>query len=193
LEYLTHDAGQLEMEAVDRISNRTGIKYLSGIVSYVTKRLREGDRKTPEHMFLLGVVNNDSFINGRLQGEFYSDVPPALQLWKSQGKNICLFSKGDLGSLPFPFRYATDGPLDQYIDKYFGIETGDKTDPDSYKRIADALIKDPRMILSLNDLPKELDAADKAGYQCIMVIRPSNEAVAAHKYRSVQSFKEVSI
>ena len=101
--------------------------------------LMDRDRKSTPLKSLQGRIWEAGYRSGELRGQVYPDVPPALARWKQQGRVIAIFSSGSVQAQKLLFRHSEAGDLTRYIDAYFDTTTGPKQQPQSYRRIADAL------------------------------------------------------
>jgi len=92
------------------------------------------------------------------------------------------------------FAHTESGDLTKLIDSYFDTGVGKKTDPASYQEVASSLSLEPNQIQFISDVVKELDAADDAGMQTCLCIRPGNPPQpATSRHRTIQSFDELFV
>ena len=122
----------------------------------------------------------------------FADVAPGLTRWREAGLALAIFSSGSLLAQKLLFGFSTAGDLTRFIDHHFDTTTGAKTEAESYRRIAEAIRVAASEVLFVSDIPRELDAAQAAGMQVILAIRPGNAAVdGANDYRIIRSFDEL--
>ena len=94
------------------------------------------------------------------------------------------------------FGHSEAGDLASSFAAFFDTEVGHKREPESYRRIAQALGQAPADILFLSDVVEELDAARDAGMRTLLLDRredyPSaRTGEATHGHRRVTSFAEI--
>ena len=90
------------------------------------------------------------------------------------------------------YQSSNKGDLTGLINGYFDTNiVGDKSKKDSYLIIADKVQEAPKRILFISDVLPELDAADSAGYNVKLVVRPGNKSVTENDYKIVTSFTEL--
>jgi len=137
------------LRIIDKIKQETGLKTGEEVIAYVLSEIDKRNLK-PEFLALCGEVNVDGYKTGRLKGEFFADVPLALQRWKQNGRGIYVYSNGSEESQREMFRTASQGDLTGLIRRFFDTaEVGTKYEADSYKRIADRIQTGTRNILFL--------------------------------------------
>jgi len=191
-EYITRDNPEAT-KIVDRIKREQGFDKGEQVISYVSTQIKKRNFD-PDYMKLSGMVNQDGYEQGRLQAPFFEDVPRNLQKWRQNEKGIYVYSNGSPDDQEIIFRHTNQGDLTNLVDGYFGTGNfGSKYESDSYLRISDTLDTKPKEIAFLSDVKEELDAADKAGYEVVLVNRPGNKPVGQNDYTSVNSFDEIKV
>jgi enolase-phosphatase E1 len=148
------------------------------------------DSKCTPLKSLQGKIWQEGFDNGELHGEVYVDVPPAFARWRGQGREICIYSSGSVLAQQLLFRTVQSGDLTPLIAAYFDTQTGIKTVPESYKKIAASLGHPTSEILFLSDAAKEIDAAKAGGMHALLCDRnmPSTLVPVA---TTIRSFDEI--
>jgi len=160
----------------------------AGVTAYV-HWLMDRDRKSTGLKSLQGRIWQEGFEGGRLQGQVYPDVAPALARWRGQGRRAAIFSSGSVLAQKLLFRSTPAGDLTRYLDGYFDTTAGPKASPASYARIAAALGEEPPALLFLSDVVAELDAARAAGLATGLAVR--DDAPAPQGHPRVDSFDAV--
>jgi len=146
---------------------------LASVAAYV-HWLMDRDRKSTPLKALQGRIWEEGYRQGELKSQVFADVPPGLERWWGQGKEICIFSSGSVLAQKLLFAHTTAGDLTGFIHGYFDTNVGAKTDAESYRRIAAALQWLPAEVLFISDVTAELDAARSAGMQTALCLRPGN-------------------
>lgn len=136
--------------------------------------LMDQDRKSAGLKALQGHIWDIGYRSGVLRGEVFDDVPAAFERWSQDGIGVAIYSSGSVLAQRLLFGTTASGDLTRFISAYFDTAVGSKTSPDSYRRIADALEQPPAQILFVSDVGSELDAAQKAGCQVTLCVRPGN-------------------
>ena len=89
------------------------------------------------------------------------------------------------------FAHTEFGDLSHLLRGHYDTTTGSKRERSSYHRIADAMRLPSAEILFLSDIVPELDAANEAGMQTRLVVRPGNApAPAGHRHAVIHNFGE---
>ena len=150
------------------------------------------DRKSPPLKALQGLIWKEGYRSGDILGEVFPDVPAALLRWSSSGRRVAIFSSGSVLAQQLLFRHSTAGDLAPFLSSYFDTLLGAKGDPASYTSIASALQLSPGQVLFVSDVPRELDAANMAGMQLRLSVRPGNVVIpAGHGYATIESLDEL--
>ncbi len=178
----------LNPPSLDYSSHEARVNSLAAYVHWLMDR----DRKSTPLKSLQGRIWEDGYRTGELRSQVFPDVPPAMERWRSQGKNISIFSSGSVLAQKLLFAHTTAGDLTRFIQSYFDTTTGPKTEPESYRLIAEALERPPSEIVFFSDVTAELDAARSAGMKTVLCARPGNRPQpAAHSHSIIQTFEEL--
>lgn len=153
--------------------------------------LMDQDRKSTALKSLQGKIWEAGYLSGKLRGEVYPDVAPAFARWTKQRKQIYIYSSGSVLAQKLLFAHTTDGDLTNYIGDYFDTATGPKREPASYRSISEAIDISTGEILFLSDVTVELEAAQNAGMQTTLSVRPGNAEGASSWTASVNNFDSI--
>jgi len=142
---------------------------------------------------LQGHIWRTGFLAGDLQGNFFDDVVGVLKEMKKTGVKTYIYSSGSREAQRMFFRHTKHGDLRPLISGFFDTSSGMKVEASSYKNIQDSLgCDDPSQILFATDLHAEAEAALEAGWQSVLVIRPSNKPLPATPVTStITSLQEI--
>lgn len=148
--------------------------------------LMDHDRKSPGLKTLQGLIWENGYQAGELRGEVWEDVPVAMKRWRTQGREIAIYSSGSELAQRRLFESTADGDLTPLITAFFDTRVGAKIEAGSYAKIAQALGHPEPSILFVSDVTAELRAARAAGLQVILSVRPGNAPQAdAHLFPAV--------
>ena len=166
--------------------------FIPEILAY-TNFLIDNDRKSRPLKSLQGKIWQKGYESGELRSEVYEDVPRAFRRWASQGKTIAIFSSGSVLAQKLLFANTNYGDLTKYISAYFDTGVGGKKEAESYLKIASTKsFPQVENFLFISDIEEELDAANEAGMQTILSIRPGNAPLSSEtKHQIIHSFDEV--
>jgi enolase-phosphatase E1 len=163
---------------------------LTSVVAYV-HWLIDRDRKSTALKSLQGKIWELGYRTGALRSQVYPDVPSALGRWRGQGRQICIFSSGSVLAQKLLFGHTTEGDLTASISAYFDTQVGPKTAASSYAQIAVKLQVAPAEILFISDVTAELDAAEFAGLQPVLCVRPLRPQPTPSQYPVIRTFDEI--
>ena len=149
--------------------NRT-ISTPSEIIEVLNQWSQEDKKITPLKT-LQGILWEEAYTSGTIQGHVYDDVAPALKRWKEKGIQLGVFSSGSIAAQKLIFGYSVAGDLTPYFSAYFDTSTGGKREAATYQLIAEKLGILASEILFLSDITEELQAAASADLQTIQLVR----------------------
>uniref|UniRef100_A0A670KFJ7 Enolase-phosphatase E1 n=2 Tax=Podarcis muralis TaxID=64176 RepID=A0A670KFJ7_PODMU len=152
------------------------------------------DRKTTALKQLQGHIWRAAYENGRLKGEFFDDVVPAVRKWREAGMKVYIYSSGSVEAQKLFFGNSTEGDICELFDGHFDTKIGPKVDSESYQRIAASIGCSTSNILFLTDVTREADAAEEVDVHVAIVVRPGNAGLTDDEksyYRLITSFNEL--
>lgn len=158
--------------------------------SYVRWLIASDSKITPLKA-LQGKIWEAGYHSGDLRGVVYPDVAPALARWRAQGRRLAIFSSGSVLAQKLLFAYSTAGDLTVFVDRFFDTTTGPKREARSYRQIAAELGIASSEGLFLSDVVAELDAAQAAGMQTALALRPGVRLLATSGHPTVHNFDEL--
>ncbi|SCU86238.1 LAME_0D05116g1_1 [Lachancea meyersii CBS 8951] len=134
------------------------------------------DVKDPILKELQGLVWQHGYASGEITAPVYAD---AVDFIEKTDKPVYIYSSGSVKAQKLLFQYVKSQQetidLRPRIQNYYDINTsGIKTDAESYVRIAKDIGLPAGDILFLSDNSLELKAAQHAGFQVRLAIRPGN-------------------
>jgi len=152
--------------------------------------LMDQDRKLTALKALQGKIWAEGYAQGRLRGQVYDDVPPALARWTRSGRRVAIFSSGSVLAQKLIFGHSDHGDLTPFLSAYFDTTTGAKREVESYRRIASALGALASSGLFVSDVVAELDAAREAGLATALAVR-TPPGPSGHGHPEVTSFDQL--
>ena len=167
--------------------------------------LVNSDTKASYLKGLQGLLWKDGYRSGEIKAPLYSDVVPALNKWKADGKSLMIYSSGSVAAQKLLFEYTgVEGSdlkteaavnVNPILSDYFDtINAGPKTAAASYSKILAAhaaAFLEPESWLFLSDNVLEVEAAKAAGLTSYIVQRPGNAPLAdtvPEKHRVITTF-----
>ena len=149
------------------------------------------DAKATPLKTLQGMIWQQGYQDGRLEGVLYPDVAPALRAWQAAGLALYVYSSGSIAAQRLIFGHSNAGDLSGLFAGNFDTHTGGKREAASYRDIAAQIGLPPGAILFLSDVEAELDAADAAGLRVIQLVRAEDGTVASSRYPVASSFTAI--
>jgi enolase-phosphatase E1 len=181
---------QEEQESDTKELRQPRIDSIDTVVTYVN-RLIDLDRKSPALKSLQGKIWKAGYNDGSLKSPIYNDVIEAFERWRHKAIKINIFSSGSVQAQQLLFANTEAGDLTRYIDQYFDTSVGKKMDPQSYLTIASKLSLNPTQVLFVSDVVAELDAANNAGMQTRLCVRPGNPPQPDGGFQRITTFREL--
>ena len=133
------------------------------------------DRKATPLKALQGMVWEQGYKAGQLQGHVYPDAVEALKAWHQAGFKLYVYSSGSIQAQKLIFGCSEAGDLSALFSGYFDTTSGPKREAQSYQRITQAIGLEAAQILFLSDIVEELDAARAAGMATCGLAREGGE------------------
>jgi enolase-phosphatase E1 len=134
------------------------------------------DRKHTALKALQGMLWRDGYARGDFRGHVYPEAAVALRRWAEAGHPLAVFSSGSVEAQKLLLGHSEAGDLTPLFSAFFDTQVGHKREADSYRRIAEALGREPAEVLFLSDVVEELDAAREAGMRTVLLDRPEDYA-----------------
>ncbi len=181
--------------AVAQVAAELGVDP-SDVDAVVAQLVRwiDDDVKAAPLKSLQGLIWEQGYARGELTSHMFDDVEPVLRAWKGAGIALVIYSSGSVAAQKALFANAPQGNLDELVDANFDITTaGPKREPASYERIAETLGIVPERLLFLSDVQAEIDAAHKAGWQAIGVLRQGETQATAAGPDIVDNFADIHV
>jgi enolase-phosphatase E1 len=144
------------------------------------------DRKATPLKELQGMLWADGYAAGDYRAHVYPDAASALRRWHAMGVSLYVYSSGSVAAQKLLFGYSEAGDLTPVFSGYFDTRVGGKRETASYAAIAQHIGAPCREILFLSDVVDELDAAQAAGLEAVLVCRDAPPPPTRH--RTVDSF-----
>jgi len=157
------------------------------------RRLMAEDRKSTGLKLLQGVIWEEGYRSGTIQGHVFPDVPGALRAWRAAGRRLRVFSSGSVHAQKLLFGHSTFGDLTPLFEGFHDTTTGPKREASAYAAIAAAYGLPAGEILYLSDVTEELDAAAAAGLRTGLLVRPGNRPAEPGGHAVFGDFGEIGL
>lgn len=164
----------------------------AAVIAALTRWIGEDSKITPLKA-LQGLIWEEGYRSGALEGHVYEDAAAALKRWAEQGLKLYVYSSGSIAAQKLIFGHSPFGDLTSLFSGYFDTTTGPKKESDSYHRIAKALGTAPQAVLFLSDSAEEIAAASAAGLRTVQFVREGQAQPVAPGQPSARSFAEITI
>ncbi|RLN50073.1 hypothetical protein BBJ29_000901 [Phytophthora kernoviae] len=176
--------------ALDAQQNKD--KLIEALVHYIKWNVG-ADRKIGPLKSLQGHMWLQGYESGELKALVYDDVPPCLERLCASGMRVGIYSSGSRQAQKLLFQYSDKGDLRKYLSVYFDTKIGHKRETGSYKEIVQSLgVDSPKDVLFVTDVIEEAQAAEAAGLDTVLSVRPGNkELPEVHHFPTIRSFAEL--
>lgn len=138
--------------------------------------LIEEDRKLTALKDLQGLVWEEGYASGALQGPLYPDVAPALRRWRNAGLGLAVYSSGSVRSQRLIYGHSNAGDLRELFQHWFDTRIGSKQESASYRQIVTCLGVPAGSVLFISDSISELKAAAASGLAVLLCDRDDSLA-----------------
>jgi methylthioribulose 1-phosphate dehydratase/enolase-phosphatase E1 len=182
-------ASQQEVSAaapeVDRLDACKVAEYVRFLVAQ--------DRKLGALKTLQGRIWELGYASGELKGQVFEDVARALRSYRGR-LAASIYSSGSRQAQALLFRHSDRGDLTSCLSAYFDTTVGGKGDAASYADIALTLGVRASRVLFVTDVLAEARAAQQAGMQVRLSLRPGNAAIEEqHEFATVTTFDDLEL
>lgn len=163
---------------LDAVAAESGIEGMRTevLIDELQRWIRE-DRKATPLKTLQGLLWQQGYERGELQGHVYQDAADYLCRWHDRGLHLYVYSSGSVQAQKLIFGYSVAGDLTPCFSGYFDTRIGSKKEARSYLNIVETLGVEPATVLFLSDVEAELSAAEEAGMQTCWLLRESEPDV----------------
>ncbi len=151
----------------------------------------DADAKLTGLKQLQGLIWEKGFKSGALCATLFDEVARVLRDCHSSGLQIRIYSSGSVHAQKMFFSHTTSGDLTPLLKGYYDTTTGPKRDAASYRAIAEDAGFAPADVLFLSDVTAELDAAQAAGMQTALAIRPGNRETERARHLLFHSLHDI--
>jgi enolase-phosphatase E1 len=151
----------------------------------------DADRKATPLKAVQGMIWEQGYAEGNLQGHVYPDTPEWLHAWHTRGLALYVYSSGSAAAQKLIFGHSVAGDLRGYFSGFFDTRVGGKKEASSYDAIRSRIGLAASEILFLSDVGAELDAAAAAGLQTCQLLRDAGTEPAEGHPRA-RDFAEVN-
>lgn len=151
----------------------------------------DADRKATPLKAIQGLIWQQGYAEGSLQGHVYPDTPEWLHAWHTRGLALYVYSSGSVAAQKLIFGHSVAGDLCSYFAGFFDTRVGGKKEVASYEAICSQIGLAGSEILFLSDIGAELDAAAAAGLQTCQLLRDAT-AEPAPAHPQARDFAEVN-
>ena len=164
----------------DTIEHETGTRPTYEELPVLLTTWIDQDRKQAGLKGLQGMIWDEGYRQGAFEPELYSDVLPALTIWRARGIRLGIYSSGSEQAQRLLFAHTNIGDVTSLFEHYFDTSVGEKKAASSYHTISERIGLPPGHILFLSDAEAELDAAASTGFRTAHVVRPGTNASTRH-------------
>ncbi|KAM9820325.1 enolase-phosphatase E1 [Neosynchiropus ocellatus] len=181
------------VHTVDQTVHTDEEKAIREVVENVLWQMA-ADRKSTALKQLQGHMWRSAYSSGRIKGEVYQDVTPSIRRWRELGLKVFVYSSGSVEAQKLLFAHSVEGDLLDLFDGHFDTSMGAKVDGKSYERIAERIGCQPEEITFLTDVTREAKAAEDAGVNVVIVVRPGNLELTDEEqasYSLITSFSQL--
>ncbi|KAJ0057617.1 hypothetical protein NL108_009409, partial [Boleophthalmus pectinirostris] len=151
------------VHTVDQTVHTDEEKAIREVVDNVLWQMA-ADRKSTALKQLQGHMWRTAYTSGKIKGQVYEDVIPAIRRWRERGLKVYIYSSGSVEAQKLLFEYSIEGDvldasirllhLHTLFDGHFDTNIGAKVDSKSYKNIAERIGCGPDEITFLTDVTR---------------------------------------
>jgi enolase-phosphatase E1 len=173
------------LEEARRLSGREPLAALLGWM--------DADAKVAPLKSLQGMIWEEGYASGALQGALYPDVAPNLRRIHAAGLLLYVYSSGSVQAQRLIFGHSVAGDLVPLFTGFFDTAIGGKREVGSYLRLAAEAGLASGEMLFLSDIGEELEAARLAGMATLQLVRQEDGTVPASGFPQAGNFNAVMV
>ena len=140
---------------------------------------------------LQGRIWADGYGSGAITAPLFADVAEALRRWHGTGLQLAVYSSGSVPAQQLLYRHSNSGDLTGLFSHWFDTRVGAKQQPDSYRKIAEAMGVEPSGVLFISDALAELEAAHGAGMAVLLSDRPGNPNRDSGPFERISDYSQL--
>jgi enolase-phosphatase E1 len=140
---------------------------------------------------LQGRIWADGYGSGAITAPLFADVAEALRRWHGAGLRLAVYSSGSVPAQQLLYRHSNSGDLTGLFSHWFDTRVGAKQQPDSYRKIAEAMGVEPSGVLFISDALAELEAAHGAGMAVLLSDRPGNPNRDSGPFERISDYSQL--
>ena len=140
---------------------------------------------------LQGRIWADGYGSGAITAPLFADVAEALRRWHGAGLQLAVYSSGSVPAQQLLYRHSNSGDLTGLFSHWFDTRVGAKQQPDSYRKIAEAMGVEPSGVLFISDALAELEAAHGAGMAVLLSDRPGNPNRDSGPFERISDYSQL--
>lgn len=184
-----HPAAQALLQVAPRHASPA-----SRVLPYLRWLIQE-DRKLTALKDLQGLVWEEGYASGALQGPLYPDVAPALRRWREADLGLAVYSSGSVQAQQLIYGHSNAGDLRGLFQHWFDTRIGFKQESTSYRKIVTLLGTPADSVLFISDSIPELKAADASGLAVLLCDRGDSPGgpMDSEGFAVIQSFERLDL
>lgn len=149
------------------------------------------DKKATPLKALQGMIWEQGYRDGSFRGHIYPDAAEKLKQWHAAGIRLYVYSSGSVQAQKLLFAHTEYGDLTPLFSGFFDTAIGHKREIESYRKITHTLSLPPEQILFLSDIREELEAAETACMEVVLVDR--ERATGYSAFPRVSDFSQIRL
>ncbi|MET0289171.1 MAG: acireductone synthase [Pseudoxanthomonas sp.] len=183
---------------LDQVALEAGSVCTDEVIVETLQGWIDQDRKHTALKALQGMIWEAGFNDADFSAHMYPDAATALQAWYGEGFPLYVYSSGSVPAQKLFFGHSDAGDLTPLISGWFDTEVGGKRETASYEVIVERIGVPAEDIVFLSDVVEELDAAQAAGLQTVLLDRREDYATprmgeATHGHTRVERFDQIHL
>jgi enolase-phosphatase E1 len=166
------------------------LRTAGDLVAYM-EWLIDHDIKLTPLKDLQGRIWAEGYGTGTITAPLFGDVAEALRRWHAAGLRLAVYSSGSVPAQQLLYRHSDSGDLTGLFSHWFDTRVGAKQQPDSYRKIAEAMGVQAGEVLFISDALGELEAAHGAGMAVLLSDRPGNPNRDSGPFERISDYRQL--
>jgi methionine salvage enolase-phosphatase E1 len=131
--------------------------------------------------------------SGSLKVQLFDEVPEVLKRWRSQGIRLFVLSAVPANDIKLLLSHTQFGDTSHVFERLLDRESGDRLQSSTFQALAALLKVSAQRMLLITGAGKVAKAADQAGVECVLSLKPENALLREYYLTAFESIRHLNM